>query len=112
MQKARAKVLEEEEGMAKVEGEWQGVKDQIRAHLKEEEERKERRRREEARGVGGDDMEDDAFVEEAGGSEDVWVRVEVGKREKVARHRWFTSGRVASVRCSCGGGNSPVAWFV
>ena len=33
--------------MAKVEGELQGVKDQINTHLEEEEERKERRRREE-----------------------------------------------------------------
>ena len=29
LEKARAKVLEEEEGMAKVDGELQGIKDQI-----------------------------------------------------------------------------------
>ena len=79
-----------------MEGQWQGVKDQIKAHLKEEEERKGRRRREEARGAGGDDMEDDPFVEEAGSSEEVVVRVEVGKRTNVARQGRFTSGRVAS----------------
>ena len=60
LEKANAKVLEEEEGVAKVDGELQGVKDQMKAHLKEEEERKERRRREE--GAGGDDMDDSAFA--------------------------------------------------
>ena len=54
LEKAKAKVLQEEEGMAKVDGELQGVMDQMKAHLEEEEERKERRRREE--GAGGDDM--------------------------------------------------------
>ena len=78
--------------MAEVEGEVQGVKDQIKAHLKEEEERKESRRREE--GACGDDMEDDAFVEEAASSEEVGVRVEVGKRRKVARQGRFIGGRV------------------
>ena len=80
LEKAKAKVLEEEEGMAKVDGELQGVKDQIKAHLRQEEERKERRRR-------------SAFVEEAGSSEEVGVRVEVGKRRKVAREgRFFLGG--------------------
>ena len=74
--------------MPKVEGELQGVKDQIK-----EKERKERRRREE--GGGGDDMEDDAFLEEAGSCEVVGVRVQVGKRRKVARQERFTGGRVA-----------------
>ena len=64
LEKARTKVMEEEEGMAKVDGELQGIKDQTKALLKEEEERKERRRREEE--AGGDDMEDSAFVKEAG----------------------------------------------
>ena len=90
LEKARTKVMEEEEGMAKVDGELKGIKDQIKALLllKEEEERKERRRREEE--AGGDDMEDSAFVEEAGSSEEVAVRVEVGKRRKVARQGRFS----------------------
>ena len=92
------KVLEEEERMAKVQGELQGVKDQIKALFKEEEERKERRRREE------ENMEDDAFVEEAGTSEEVGVRVEVGKRRKVARQGRFACGRVASGGGRRGGG--------
>ena len=58
LEKARAKVLEEEEGLAKVEVEWKGVKEHIKAHLKEGE-RKERRRRKEAREAGDDDMDDD-----------------------------------------------------
>ena len=87
LENAKAKVLEEE-GMAKVDGELQGVKDQIQAHLEEEEERQERRWREE----GGDDMEDDAFVEEAGSSGEVGVWVEVGKRRKVARQGRFSWG--------------------
>ena len=58
-------------------------------------------------------MEDVAFVEEAGSSEEGGVRVEVGKRRKVARQGRFTSGRVASRGgCGFGGSNSPVAWFV
>ena len=76
LEKARTKVMEEEEGMAKVDGELQGMKDQIKALLKEEEERKERRRREEE--AGGDEMEDCAFVEEAGSSGEVGVREEEG----------------------------------
>ena len=83
LEKAGSLVMEEEERMAKVDGELEGIKDQIKALLKGEEERKERRRREEE--VGGDDMEDSAFVEEAGSSEEVGVRVEVGKRRKVAK---------------------------
>ena len=51
LEKAKAEVLGEEEGMAKVDGELQGVKDQIKAHLEEEKERKERRRREEGLAV-------------------------------------------------------------
>ena len=76
-------VMEAEEGMAEVDGELKGIQEQIKALLKEDEDRKERRRKEEQ--VGGDDMEDTAVVEEAGSSEEVGVRVEVGKRRKVAR---------------------------
>ena len=93
--------MEEEERMAKVDGELQGIKDQIEALLKEEEERKERRRREEE--AGGDDMEDSAFVEEAGSSEVVGVRVEVGQRRKVARQGRFSGSGVGS-----GGGGLDV----
>ena len=75
--------------MAKVDGELQGIEDQIKAHLREEEERKERRRREEE--AGGDDMEDSAFFEEAGSSEEVGVRV-----EKVARQGRFSGSGVGS----------------
>ena len=59
----------------------QGIQDQIEALPREEEERKERRRREEEE-AGGDDMEDTVFVDEAGSSEEVGVRVEVGKEEE------------------------------
>ena len=90
LETARAKVMEAEEGMAKVDGELQGIQDQIKALLKEEEDRKERRRKEEEE-AGGDDMEDTAFVEEAGSSEELGVRVEVGKR-KVARQGRFSGG--------------------
>ena len=45
LETARAKVMEAEEGMAKVDGELQGIQDQIQALLKEEEDRKERRRK-------------------------------------------------------------------
>ena len=87
--------------MAKVDGELQGIKDQSKAHPREEEERKERRwRKEEA---GGDDLEDSAFVEEAGSSEEVGVRVEVGKRRKVARQGRFSGSGVGS-----GGGGLDV----
>ena len=96
LDKARTKVLEEEEGSAKVEVEWKGLEEEIKAHLKEDEERKERRRREEAREAGDGDMDDDPFVEEADSSEEVRVRVEVGKRRKVARNGRFTNGRAAA----------------
>ena len=101
LETARAQVVEAEEGMAKVDGELQGIQDQITALLKEEEDRKERRRKEEE--TGGDDMEDTAFVEEAGSSEEVGVRVEVGKRRKVARQGRFSGG---------GGGSGGGRWDV
>ena len=94
LEKSKSKVLEEEEGMAKVDGELQGVKDQIKAHLKEEEER---RRREE--GAGGDDTDDSPFAEEAGSSEEVGVRVEVGKRRKVARQGRFSESSLPTSKC-------------
>ena len=101
LEKAWTKVMEEEEVVVKVDGELKGIKDQIKALLKEEEERKERRRREEE--AGGDDMEDSAFVEEAGSSEEVGVRVEVGKRIKVARQ-----GRCSGSGVGSGGGRLDV----
>ena len=84
-----------------MDGELQAIKDQIKALLREEEERKVRRRREEE--AGGDDKDDSPFVEEAGSSEEVRVRVEVGKRRKVARQGRFSGGVVGS-----GGGGSDV----
>ena len=76
--------------MAKVDRELRGIQEQIKALLKEDEERKERRRKEEE--AGGDDLEDTAFVEEARSSEEDGVRVEVGKRRKVARQGRFSGG--------------------
>ena len=55
LETARAKVMEAEEGMARVDGELQGIQEQIKALLREEEERKERRWKEEE--AGGDDMQ-------------------------------------------------------
>ena len=81
LETAPAKVMEEEEGMAKVDGELQGIKDQIKALLKEEEERKEMRRREEE--AVGDDMEDSAFVEEAGALRRLGVFLGVGEAREV-----------------------------
>ena len=92
LEKAGTEVMEEEEGMAKVDGELHGIKDQIKALLKEEEERKDRRRREEE--AGGDDMEDSAFVEEAGSFEEVGVRVEVGRRRVARQGRFSGAGWV------------------
>ena len=77
-------------------GSCRELKIRFKAHLREEEERKERRRREEE--AGGDDMED----EEAGSSEEVGVRVEVGKR-KVARQ-----GRSSESGVGLGGGGLDV----
>ena len=50
LETARAKVMEAEEGMAKVDGELKGIQDQIKALLKEDEDRKERRQKEEEAG--------------------------------------------------------------
>ena len=94
-----SKKVEEAKGrleVAMVDGELQGIQDLIRALLREEEVWKERRRREEA--AGGDDMEDTAFVEEAGSSEEVGVRVELGKRRKVAKQRRFSGIGVREVQ--------------
>ena len=109
MERAEAKVLEEKEVMAKVDGELQGVKDQIKAHLREEEERKERGGG--RRGLAVMIWKTSAFVEEAGSSEEVGVRVEVGKRRKVARQGLFfrERGGIGRQRIGCGGGNSPAA---
>ena len=88
LETARAEVVEAEEGMAEVDGELQGIQDQIKALLKEEEDRKERRRKEEE--AGSDGVEDTAFVEEAG-------------RRKVARQ-----GRFSGSGGSWGGGRLDV----
>ena len=122
LEKARAKVLEEEEGMAKVEGELQEVNDQVEAHLKEEEERKERRRRRKRLAVMIWRMmllwRRQAALRRLG------IRVEVGKRRRVAWQVLFAGGRGGVGRGGrgggggggwgggCGGSNSPVASFV
>ena len=79
VEKVRAKLVEEEAALAKVQNELQGVKDQIMASLRDEHECRERTRK---RGSDGDGMEDAVTVEEDGSSEEV---VEKGKRRKVRR---------------------------
>ena len=102
LEKSEAEVLQEEEGMAKVDGELQGGKDQIKAHLREEEERKERRRREER--AGGDDLS-----LRTRSSEEVGVWVEGWEGEEGGQSRAFFWGGVGRQRVGCGGGNSPAA---
>ena len=80
----RAKLVEEEAALAKVQDELSGVKDQIMASLRDEHECRERTRR---KGSDGDGMEDAVTVEEDGSSEEV---VEKGKRRKVRRQGRFT----------------------
>ena len=61
--------------------------------------------------AGGDDVEDSAFIEEAGNSEEVGVRVEVGEEEEGCQARAFFRKRrgVGRQRIGCGGSNSPAA---
>ena len=78
VEKAKAKVVEEEAALAGVQGELQGVKDQIMATLKEEAECRERTRKED---TDSDVMEDGVNIEEAGSSEEVGAEIEMGKKE-------------------------------
>ena len=79
VEKARAKLVEEQAALAKVQGELQGVKDQIMASLRDEADCRERTRK------GGTDsggMEDAVTAEEDGSSEEwglKWKRVKGGK---------------------------------
>ena len=76
LETARAKVMEAEEGMAKVDGELQGIQALLSGD-----------------GRKSRSAEDTFFVEEAGSSEEVGVRVEVGKRRKVAKQGRFCRER-------------------
>ena len=87
VEKAKAKVVEEEAVLAGVQGELQGVKDQIIATLKEEAECRERTRKE---GTDSDVMEDGVNVEEDGSSEEVGAEMEMGKKRKVLRRGRFS----------------------
>ena len=81
VEKAKAKVVEEEAALAGVQGELQGVKDQNMATFMEEADRRERTRK------GGTDsyvMEDAVTVEEDGSSEEVGAEMEMGKRRPSA----------------------------
>ena len=88
LEKAKAKVLEEEEGLVKVEKELAEVEESIRAH-REEDERKEKARREEARRAREPKcMEVEESGEEEANEDDVEeeeVNLEGGKRRKVVR---------------------------
>ena len=77
-------MVEEEAALAGVQGELQGVKDQIMATLKEEADCRERTRK---GGTDSDVMEDAVTVEEDRSSEEVGAEVEMCKRRKVLR-RW------------------------
>ena len=87
VEKAKAKVVEEEAALAGVQGELQGVKDQIMATLKEEADCRERTRKE---GTDSDVMEDGVNVEEDGSSEEVGAEMEMGKKRKVLRRGRFS----------------------
>ena len=87
VEKAKAKVVEEEAALAGVQGELQGVKDQIMATLKEEADCRERTRKE---GTDSDGMEDGVNVEEDGSSEEVGAEMEMGKKRKVLRRGRFS----------------------
>ena len=87
VEKAKAKVVEEEAALAGVQGELQGVKDQIMASLRDEAACRERTRK---GGTDSDGMEDAVTVEEDGSSEEVVAEVEKGKRRKVLRRERFS----------------------
>ena len=83
VEKVRAKLVEEEAALAKVQNELSGVKDQITASLRDEHECRERTRK---RGSDSEGMEDAVTVDEGESSE----VVEKGKRRKVRRQGRFT----------------------
>ena len=87
VEKARARLVEEEAALAKVQGELQGVKDQIMASLRDEADCRERTRK---GGTDTDGMEDAVTVEEDGSSEEVGTEVEKGKGRKVLRRGRFS----------------------
>ena len=87
VEKAKAKVVEEEAALAGVQGELQGVKDQIMATLMEEADCRERTRKE---GTDSDVMEDGVNVEEDGSSEEVGAEMDMGKKRKVLRRERFS----------------------
>ena len=80
-------MVEEEAALAKVQGELQGVKDQITASLRDEADCRERTRK---GGTDSDGMEDAVTVEEDGSSEEVGAEMEKGKKRKVLRRGRFS----------------------
>ena len=87
VEKAKAKVVEEEAALAGVQGKLQGIKDQILATLREEADCRERTRK---GGPDSDGMEDAVTVDEGGSSGEVGTEVEKGKRRKVLRRGRFS----------------------
>ena len=87
VEKARARLVEEEAALAKVQGELQRVKDQITASLRDEADCRERTRK---GGIDSDRMEDAVTVEEDVSSEEVGTEMEKGKRRKVLRRGRFS----------------------
>ena len=92
VQKAKAKVVEEEAALAGVQEKLQGIKDQILAALKEEAECRERTRK---GGTDSDVMEDGVNIDEDGSSEEVGAEMEMGKKRKVLRRVRFSGRRGA-----------------
>ena len=89
VEKAKAKLVEEEAALAGVQGRLQNIKDQILAALREEADCRERTRQ---AGPDSGGMEDAVTVDEGGSSGEVGTEVEKGKRRKVLRRERF-SGR-------------------
>ena len=87
VEKAKAKVVEEEAALAGVQGRLRGIKDQILAILREEADCRERTRQ---TGPDSDGMEDAFTVDEGGSSGEVGTEVEKGKRRKVLRRGRFS----------------------
>ena len=87
VEKAKAKVVEEEAALAGVKGKLQGIKDQILAALREEADCRERTRK---GCMDSDVMEDAVTVDEGGSSGEVGAEVEKSKRRKVFRRGRFS----------------------
>ena len=87
VEKAKAKVVEEEAALAGVQGKLQGIKDQIMAALREEADCRERTRK---GCTESDVMEYAVTVDEGGSSGEVGAEVEKGKRRKVLRRGRFS----------------------